>query len=100
MGKNILIVVCLILCQAHAMAQQNAEAAYSKFMQVTGMFHGKEPYSCNAIVEAKYKNGPGAPRDTSKLIYKNGLTYYKSKLLERVEASQGELIINHELKTA
>lgn len=101
MGKTILIILCLIMSQAHVMAQQNAEAAYQKFMQVTSMFHGKDPYACNAIVEVKYKNGQSnALRDTSRLIYKNGSTYYKSKVVERVEASQGELIINHELKTA
>lgn len=101
MTKTILIIFCLIGGITHVTAQQNAEAAYGKLMQLTRMFHGREPYACYAIVEMKYKKGPNNTlRDTSKLIYKNGATYYKSKLVERVAASQGELIINHELKTA
>lgn len=93
--------LCLGFIQVNAIAQHTAEAAYEKFMQLTQVFHGKEPYTCNAIVDVRYKDGPGnAIRDTSKLIYRNGSTYYRSKLVEHVEASQGELVINHELKTA
>lgn len=93
--------LCLTMLVNVGFAQQNSAAAYDKFMQLTGMFHGKEPYSCLAIVEIKYKRDQSSPvRDTSRLIYKNGATYYKSRLVERVEGTQGELIINHELKTA
>lgn len=100
MRKIVLIVLCLVLSKTNVMAQQDVVAAYEKFMQLTSLFHGAEPYSCDAIVEVKYKGNANIVRDTSRLIYKNGLTYYKSRLVERVEASQGELIINHELKTA
>lgn len=100
MRKRILIMLFLVSCQSVVFAQHSNEQAYAKLMQLTKVFHGKEPYSCNAIVEVKYKSGANSLRDTSKLIYRNGSTYYKSKKVEHVEASQGELVINHELKTA
>jgi hypothetical protein len=46
----------------------------------------------------KYK-GKSPVRDTSTLMYKNGLTWYRSKRVERVEAAEGEVIVNHELKS-
>lgn len=101
MHKYILIIITLVFCQEKVIAQPDAAATYAKFLKMAEMFQGNEPYACNAIVEVKYSNKPkDQVRDTSRLIYKNRSTYYKSKLVERVEASQGELLINHELKTA
>lgn len=101
MCKKFLVLLYVILVHTNAVAQQNAVAAYEKLTQLTKMFNGKEPYSCLAVVEVKYKNdSKSTVRDTSKLIYKNGSTFYRSKRVERVEGLQGELVINHELKTA
>ena len=99
MRKVFLIALGFLLSQINAAAQHSAEATLEKFTQLTGMFRGAEPFSCYAIVEVKYKNTPTSVRDTSLLIYRNGMTHYKSKLVEHVEAPEGELIVNHELKT-
>ena len=101
MYRKYLLLISVILCRMDASAQQDAATAYDKLTELTAMFHGTAPYSCLAIVEVQYPGKSGRIiRDTSKLIYKNGSTYYKSRLVERLEGPQGELIINHELKTA
>ncbi|MBS1778736.1 MAG: hypothetical protein JST70_05390 [Bacteroidetes bacterium] len=96
--KLLIMVVTLAVCKS-VTAQHSTGATYAKFLELTSMFHGTAPYSCEAIVGVSYKSGGKNVRDTSKLIYKNGSTFYKSRLVEHVEASQGELIVNHELKT-
>ena len=101
MRKLLLLIAGMFMGNAGAYCQQTAEATFAKFTQVTSMFSGKQPYSCTAILEVKYKGtASNAGGDTSLLIYKGGSTYYKSSLVEHVEASEGELIINHELKSA
>lgn len=102
MRKTIVILIGFLTAVGiGAYAQKTVQSAHAKFMELTKMFNGDKPYSCLAIVEVKYKeNAVNALKDTSRLIYKNGSTYYRSPLVERVEASQGELIVNHELKTA
>lgn len=101
MYKLVLILIVLLLARNKVNAQHTPEEAYHKLMDLTELFNGNQPYSCSAIVEIRYKNNSNAPlRDTSVLIYRNRSTYYKSKLVERVEASQGSLIVNHELKSA
>jgi hypothetical protein len=90
----------LLFSQVMVNAQPSPEAVYAKYMQVTSMFHGKTPYTCLAIAAVKYKKDAKGMRDTSRLIYKNGMTYYKSRLVERLEDARGELILNHQLKTA
>lgn len=83
-----------------ALAKQSSEAAYYQLLQLTKMFGGASPFSCNAIVEVKYKSNAARPlRDTSKLIYRDRSTYYRSRIVERVEGREGELVINHELRT-
>lgn len=100
-SNKIVLLLFLLVSQVAAVAQQSNAAAYEKLMQLTGLFSGNQPYTCSAIVTVKYKrDSKNVTADTSKLIYKNGMTYYKSKRVERVAASQGELIINHELKSA
>lgn len=84
------------VCQA----QVNTLAAYEEFVKVTVMLRGNQPYYCHAIVDVSYKsNKANTHPDTSMLTYRNGMTYYKSGLVEHVEGKEGELIINHELKT-
>lgn len=101
MYRLILILLCMLAGQNRGIAQTDAAAAYDQFLKLTEIFHGAEPFSCYAIVEVKYKNNPeNTLRDTSRLIYRDRATYYKSKLVEHIEAPEGELIINHELKTA
>lgn len=101
MCRKYLLLLFIILAVANASAQPDAAAAYDKFTELTAAFHGSEPYSCLAIVKIEYPDKPGRViRDTSRLIYKNGTTWYRSKLVERLEGPQGELVINHELKTA
>lgn len=100
MLKRLLIIISLLFGSLQMIAQHTSTEAYDKFLQLTAMFHGSAPYSCNAIVEISYRKTAKSIRDTSKLIYKNGSTYYKSRLVEHIEDWQGELIINHELKTA
>lgn len=99
MRRVFLIALGFLLNQINAVAQHSAEATLEKFTQLTGMFRGAQPFSCNAIVEVKYKNSHNPVRDTSLLIYRNGLTHYKSRLVEHVDAPEGELIVNHELET-
>lgn len=94
-----LILTGILLFPSVMVAQRDNEAAYKKLLELTSMFHGLEPYSCYAILEVKYRDGKPV-RDTSMLIYRNGQTYYKSRRVEHVESSVGELIINHELRTA
>lgn len=98
MNRIFLILFGVIVFSTTTNAQQNNIPAYEKFMQLTKMFTAKEPYSCLAIVIVKY-DGQKPLGDTSKLIYKNGSTYYKSKIVERLEGSQGQLIVNHEIKS-
>lgn len=97
-------ICCLILFSVIVLctttnAQPNNAQAYEKFMQLTKMFTAKDPYNCLAIVVVKY-DGQKPLGDTSKLIYKNGSTYYKSRIVERLEGSQGQLIVNHQTKSA
>lgn len=100
-SRKILLLLLVVISHLTAGAQQVNAAAYEKLMTLTGLFSGSQPYTCSAIVTVKYKkDSKNVIGDTSRLIYKNGLTYYKSKRVERVAASQGELIINHELKSA
>ncbi|HTN46377.1 MAG TPA: hypothetical protein VL098_08530 [Flavipsychrobacter sp.] len=99
MIKRALILSLLVTSSISVLAQRSAESAYNKFIELTKMFNGTEPYACDAIVDVKYKN-KDAVRDTSNLIYKNGSTYYKSIRVERIEGSAGELVINHELQEA
>lgn len=99
MGKIFCLISGMVVFFASAKAQQNNAQAYEKFMQLTKMFTAKDPYTCLAIAVVKY-DGQKPLGDTSKLIYKNGATYYKSKLVERLEGSQGQLIVNHETKSA
>lgn len=100
-SKKIILLLLLVVSQVNAVAQSGNIAAYEQLMQLTGMFNGNKPYTCSAIVTVKYKkDSKNVTGDTSKLIYKNGMTYYRSKRVERVASSLGELILNHELKSA
>lgn len=90
----VLLAPCLLYAQQHSPLE-----AYNKFKQVTSLFQANVPYSCSAIVEVNYKNGAeNTIRDTSRLIYKNGTTYYKSRRIERIEGPEGQLMVNHELR--
>ncbi len=101
MCRKYLWLLCIIMVPQGAPAQQDAAAAYDKLTELTALFQGKKPYSCLAIAEVRYPGKAGkAIRDTSRLVYKNGATWYRSRLVERLEGPEGELIINHELKTA
>lgn len=102
MRRKITIAVCIVslLCQK-ATGQEDAVKAYEQLTQLTKLFRGNTPYSCLAIVSVQYKLVQQKnTSDTSRLIYKNKSTYYKSPSVERLEGPQGELIINHQLKTA
>lgn len=97
--RILLLVMCILAAQVPVLGQNSPEAAYNRLLELTSIFRGYAPFSCNAIVEVKYKNNASRPiRDTSKLIYRDRMTYYRSSIVERVEGSEGELIINHELK--
>lgn len=97
--KSLFIFCCMCMfCTTYA--AHTSQEAYHKLMSLTKMFSSSAPYSCNAIVQVVYDDAEHQLRDTSRLIYKGGITYYKSKVVERIEATEGVLIINHELKTA
>ncbi len=101
MSRKLIIILCLLYAATDAIAQHSPEDCYNKYMELTKMFRGDKPYACNAIVFVKYKlNAANSDGDTSRLIYKNKLTYYKSPLVENIDAPEGQLTINHELKTA
>lgn len=95
-----LIIFLIILTPCMAFAQQHSPLeAYIKFKEVTSIFQGNTPYTCLAIVEVNYKKGvQHAIKDTSRLIYRDGTTYYKSRRVERIEGPEGQLMVNHELK--
>jgi len=82
-----------------ALAQKSAEEAYQKLISLTKCFHGNQPFQCKAIVEVKYVKDAKPSADTSKLVYRDGYTWYKSKVVENIQDQTGTLLINHELKT-
>lgn len=97
--RTILSIICIVAVQMYAHAQHSNEAAYERLTELTKIFSATAPFSCNAVIEVKYKDNAAKPlRDTSKLIYKNRKTYYRSRIVEHIEGSEGELTINHELK--
>ena len=101
MCKTMIVAAFLMLCGMPGSAQHSPEEAYRMLLRLTASFSGAAPYSCDAIVQVSYNSSAkGALTDTSALIYQGRSTYYRSRLVERVEAPQGELIINHQLKTA
>ncbi len=96
----IIAVLLVLAVKGPVLAVSSSEAAYTQFLQLTRMFGGSNPFSCSAIVEVKYKSNATRPIcDTSRLIYRDRSTYYRSRIVERVEGREGELVINHELKT-
>jgi len=92
------ILLSLVLVPAVLCAQRSPAAAYDKLLQLTAVFNGSIPYTCVGIEEVRYK-GQAPIRDSSRLIYRNGRTYHKSPLREHVEGAEGEVTINHELKS-
>ena len=99
MVRRLFIIGSFIFCQFSSFAQHSSIEAYEQLIKLTQFFHGTAPYSCHSIIEVKYQKNTKPILDTSMLIYKNGSTYYKSKLAEQVEGSEGEIVVNHELKT-
>ena len=95
--RTVLIVLIVFFLPLIGKAQYTPAAAVDKLIEVTKVFHSGEAYACDAIVEIKYKGGKPLV-DSSRLICKDGFTWYKSGLVERVESSAGEIIVNHELK--
>ncbi len=98
--RFLLGVVLWSICWASAGAQTISEA-YSKYLSLTSVFRGSGAYGCWAIVEVSYE-GSRRPsvRDSSRLIYRAGRTYYRSSRVERLEDSRGVLTLNHELGRA
>ncbi len=98
-----LVAFLLLMALAAALparAQRSTAQACAQLFQLTKLFDGDAPFACSTITEIKYKTNANRPlRDTSKVIYRNHRTYYRSRRVEHVEGAEGELLVNHELRT-